>query len=107
MFSRRGAPNSIHSFRGARRSLAHLATRSEIPNNSLAMTDSYGNFDLVKRIKLDFTDVEVTRWRSRETGLNIVHLDYEGAHICYFISVSSSEMLSCSAHREGLLRRED
>lgn len=42
------------------------------------MTESYGNFDLVKRIKLDFADIEVTRWRSRVTGLTVEHVDYDG-----------------------------
>ncbi|EIN14202.1 hypothetical protein PUNSTDRAFT_49027 [Punctularia strigosozonata HHB-11173 SS5] len=38
---------------------------------------SYGNFDLVKRIKLTFTDVEISKWRSRKTGLSVVHIDYD------------------------------
>jgi hypothetical protein len=41
--------------------------------------ESFQNFDLVKRIKLDYTDVTVSKWRSRVTGLTVVHLDYEGA----------------------------
>jgi hypothetical protein len=41
--------------------------------------ESFANFDLVKRVKLDFTDVTVSKWRSRVTGLSVVHLDYEGA----------------------------
>src|SRR5271170_2960571 len=45
--------------------------------NGMAMTPSahetYGNFDLVKRVKLSFTDVTVSKWRSRVTGLSIVH----------------------------------
>lgn len=40
--------------------------------------EQYGNFDLIKRIKLDFTDVVISKWRSRITGLSVVHLDYEG-----------------------------
>ncbi|KXN89943.1 hypothetical protein AN958_04947 [Leucoagaricus sp. SymC.cos] len=40
-------------------------------------TESHGNFDLVKRIKLDYTDVVVSKWRSRRTGLTVVHMDYE------------------------------
>lgn len=40
--------------------------------------EKFGNFDLVKRVKLDFTDVTVSKWRSRITGLSVVHLDYEG-----------------------------
>ncbi|KAG1833897.1 Metalloenzyme, LuxS/M16 peptidase-like protein [Suillus variegatus] len=39
--------------------------------------DAYGNFDLIKRVKLDYTDVVVSRWQSRVTGLTVVHLDYE------------------------------
>ncbi|KAG6845767.1 hypothetical protein H0H87_003821 [Tephrocybe sp. NHM501043] len=42
------------------------------------LPESYGNFDLVKRVKLDFTDVTVSKWRSRKSGLSVVHLDYEG-----------------------------
>lgn len=40
--------------------------------------ENYGNFDLVKQVKLDFTDVTVSKWRSRVTGLTVIHLDYEG-----------------------------
>ena len=45
------------------------------PNRS---RETFGNFDLIKRVKLDFTDVTVSRWQSRVTGLSVVHLDYEG-----------------------------
>ena len=40
--------------------------------------ESYGNFDLVRRLKLDFADIVVSKWQSRETGLSVVHLDYDG-----------------------------
>jgi len=42
------------------------------------VTEKHGNFDLVKRLKLNYTDVVVSKWRSRNTGLSIVHVDYEG-----------------------------
>jgi hypothetical protein len=45
------------------------------------MTDAverFGNFDLIKKVELDFTDVIVSKWKSRVTGLNVIHLDYEG-----------------------------
>jgi hypothetical protein len=45
---------------------------------SLATPEKFGNFDLVKSFKLGFTDVHVSKWRSRVTGLSVVHLDYEG-----------------------------
>ncbi|KAF9240861.1 Metalloenzyme, LuxS/M16 peptidase-like protein [Melanogaster broomeanus] len=38
---------------------------------------SFGNFDLVQRVNLDYTDVVVSKWQSRVTGLTLVHLDYE------------------------------
>ncbi|KAF9569657.1 hypothetical protein CPC08DRAFT_731821 [Agrocybe pediades] len=40
-------------------------------------TETFGNYDLIKRVKLDFTDVVVSKWKSRETGLTVIHLDYE------------------------------
>lgn len=41
--------------------------------------DKYGNFDLVTRAKLDYADILVSKWKSRATGLSVVHLDYNGA----------------------------
>lgn len=45
--------------------------------------ERFGNFDLIKKVKLDFTDVVVSKWKSRVTGLNVIHLDYEGV-FCQF-----------------------
>ncbi|KAF9822062.1 hypothetical protein IEO21_00056 [Rhodonia placenta] len=42
-----------------------------------APTESFGNFDLVKRLKLDSSDIVLSKWKSRVTGLSIVHLDYD------------------------------
>ncbi|KAF8507185.1 Metalloenzyme, LuxS/M16 peptidase-like protein [Russula emetica] len=39
--------------------------------------DTFGDFDLINRVKLGFSEVTVSSWRSRVTGLNVVHLDYE------------------------------
>ncbi|KZS93010.1 hypothetical protein SISNIDRAFT_454956 [Sistotremastrum niveocremeum HHB9708] len=36
-----------------------------------------GNFDLVKSIKVDYTDLTVSKWISSKTGLTLIHLDYE------------------------------
>ena len=41
-------------------------------------SETFGNFDLINRVKIDFSEVTVSSWRSRVTGLNVVHLDYEG-----------------------------
>ncbi|CAE6445118.1 unnamed protein product [Rhizoctonia solani] len=35
------------------------------------------NFELLQRVKLDYADIEVTKWRSQVTGLSVVHIDYE------------------------------
>jgi hypothetical protein len=48
------------------------------PPSSSASLESYGNFDLVERVKLGGFDIMVSSWRSRITGLKVVHLDYEG-----------------------------
>src|ERR1700741_3044910 len=48
------------------------------PPSSSAPRESYGNFDLVERVKLAGFDITVSSWLSRITGLKVVHLDYEG-----------------------------
>ncbi|CUA75460.1 putative protein C3H1,02c [Schizosaccharomyces pombe 972h-] [Rhizoctonia solani] len=35
------------------------------------------NFELLQRVKLDYTNVEITKWKSKVTGLSVVHIDYE------------------------------
>jgi hypothetical protein len=41
-------------------------------------SETFGNFDLINRVKVGFSEVTVSSWFSRVTGLNVVHLDYEG-----------------------------
>jgi hypothetical protein len=53
--------------------------------------DAFGNFDLVKRVELDYTDVAVSKWQSRVTGLSVVHLDFEGAHNRQLLTVTLSD----------------
>jgi hypothetical protein len=48
------------------------------PTSMTQSAESFGNYDLIRRVKLDFTDVTVSKWKSRVTGLTIIHLDYEG-----------------------------
>ena len=57
--------------------------------SSATTRESYGNFDLVAKTKLDYTDVLVSKWKSRETGLSVVHLDYEGGsyHECIYYTL--------------------
>jgi len=69
----------------------HTALRASLPPSLATMgqpTESFGNYDLIKRVKLDFTDVVVSKWKSRVTGLTVIHMDYEGmfsnfAHMCF------------------------
>jgi hypothetical protein len=49
---------------------------SHLPSS--ASRESYGNFDLVERVKLAGFDITVSSWLSRITGIKVVHLDYEG-----------------------------
>jgi hypothetical protein len=43
--------------------------------------DRIGNFRLLKRIQLNYTDAVITKWQSQETGLRVVHVDYEGTYV--------------------------
>lgn len=60
-----------------------FARRPTLAENArFAMSDaSYGNFDLVKRVPVDKTKIVVSKWRSRVTGLSVVHIDYEGIYV--------------------------
>jgi hypothetical protein len=40
--------------------------------------EKFENFDLIERVKLGVADITVSSWRSRVTGLRVVHLDYDG-----------------------------
>ena len=48
------------------------------PISSTGSPDKFENFDLIGRVKLSVSDITVSSWRSRVTGLRVVHLDYEG-----------------------------
>lgn len=54
--------------------------------------DSIGNFELLKRIALNYTDVTITKWRSKDTGLKVVHVDYEGPIINGYFAVATESM---------------
>lgn len=68
-------PQTIFSRKFVARN-AHMAAVDAV--NTPNAPEKYGNFDLLQRVKLDFTDVVVSKWRSRVTGLSVVHLDYDG-----------------------------
>ncbi|KAF8140174.1 Metalloenzyme, LuxS/M16 peptidase-like protein [Boletus edulis] len=63
--------------------MAPFQDRSIISDGSFT---SFDNFDLVQHFQLDYTDVVVSKWRSRVSGLTLVHLDYEAPLINgYFV----------------------
>jgi hypothetical protein len=79
--------------------MAYLATKANPTSNtkqeSMRETlevDSIGNFELLKRITLNYTDVTITKWRSKETGLKVVHVDYEGPIINGYFAVATESM---------------
>ncbi|KAJ7293661.1 Metalloenzyme, LuxS/M16 peptidase-like protein [Mycena rebaudengoi] len=78
----RRAPSLVNNFLSSRR-MASLATTSPLADTK------FGNFDLVKRVKLGYTDVQVSKWRSRVTGLSIVHLDYEAPIVNGYFAVAT------------------
>lgn len=53
-------------------------------------SETFGNFDLINRVNLGFSEVTVSSWRSRVTGLNVVHLDYEGERFTAAVSLPYS-----------------
>lgn len=79
LLATRTRPPSLDQRLGLHTQSSMASKQNGFPPNGAP--ESFGNFDLVKRVKLDFTDVQVSKWKSRETGLSIVHLDYEGAHL--------------------------
>ncbi|KAI0330572.1 hypothetical protein GY45DRAFT_1323517 [Cubamyces sp. BRFM 1775] len=53
------------------------SSMSALANGLSKPLGSHGNFDLVKKFKLDFADIHVSKWKSRSSGLSVVHLDYD------------------------------
>jgi hypothetical protein len=77
------------------------------PPSSSASPEKFENFDLIERVKLGISDITVSSWRSRVTGLSVVHLDYEGErtirHMPSFLLCASVFTVPDSSHREWLL----
>ena len=69
--------------------------------------ESSGNFDLLKRVDVAYSPITVSKWRSRVTGLTVVHIDYEGNAALFLYSPFFSSMLFvfASSDRQGILCR--
>lgn len=39
---------------------------------------SLHNFDLLNQVKVKYAELVVSKWRSRISGLTLVHVDYQG-----------------------------
>jgi hypothetical protein len=79
--------------------VAYLGTKMNSTSNKeermekdVLEVDSIGNFELLKRINLNYTDVTITKWRSKDTGLKVVHVDYEGPIINGYFAVATESM---------------
>ena len=70
-------------------------TPLELPS-SPNLPNKFGNFDLIRTEKCELADTILSKYRSRETGLTVVHLDYEGAwrSIHWITSIQSISNLS-------------
>ena len=82
-----------------------MSSSASVLQNGAAL-ETHGNFDLVKRFKLDFADIYVSKWKSRESGLSVVHLDYDGTFLHMYDSLLIFiDHLSHSSSRERVFRR--
>ncbi|KAF8337466.1 Metalloenzyme, LuxS/M16 peptidase-like protein [Cantharellus anzutake] len=54
-----------------------LTSATTMPRSQNEMKTSLGSFDLLQRIKVDNSEVVISRWQSRESGLTVVHVDYD------------------------------
>lgn len=92
-----------HETLGTLRGLLHLPSEvqrffsdkatSKTPDNlavaCLEEGATHGNFRLLKRIRLNYTDATITKWVSNKTGLKVVHVDYQGPIINGYFAVAT------------------
>ncbi|KZW02722.1 hypothetical protein EXIGLDRAFT_732962 [Exidia glandulosa HHB12029] len=52
-------------------------------------SEKYHNFDLVNRVKVKYGDVVISKWRSRVSGLTLVHVDYQAPIVNGYFVVRS------------------
>jgi hypothetical protein len=78
-FKRRLSRPTSSSFFSTNNSRLAQALQPDMPQAlHPSSSETFGDFDLINRVKINFSEVTVSSWRSRVTGLNVVHLDYEG-----------------------------
>ena len=98
---------SMHSSRtpstSSKVGYAARISRSFHDSSAATPAETFGNFDLVRSFKLNYADVRVSRWRSRVTGLSVVHLDYEGTFTPRTSHEEKSDCLSSAPIVDGYL----
>lgn len=52
-------------------------------------TETFHNFDLLSRVKVKYGDVVISKWRSRVSGLTLVHVDYQAPIVNGYFVVRS------------------
>ena len=80
-----------------------MTTTSPESFSSPNLPTKFGNFDLIRTEKLGLADIVFSKYRSRETGLTVVHLDYEGTWRVVFWSTSVQIASNISPFGEWLL----
>ena len=80
-----------------------MATTSPQSFSSQILPSKFGNFDLIRSERLELGDILVSKYRSRETGLTVVHLDYEGVWRSFLQERSSPIILDTSTSCEWIL----
>jgi hypothetical protein len=87
-FKRRLPRPTSSSFFSTNNSRLAQALQPDMPQTlHSSSSETFGDFDLINRVKLGFSEVTVSSWRSRVTGLNVVHLDYEGERFTEAVSL--------------------
>ena len=78
----------------------HILRRSFAthPSTHIPMANSFGNFDLIRHDTIDYADLTISRWKSRVTGLTVIHLDYEGASVVHLRNDIPDTYSCCSSY---------
>ena len=80
-----------------------MTTISLEPPSSPNLPNKFGNFDLIRTEKCELADIILSKYRSRETGLTLVHLDYQGAWRSIHWIISIQPVSNLSTLGEGFL----
>jgi hypothetical protein len=53
-------------------------------------------FELLREVQIDCADVTLSKWRSKKSGLTVVHLDYDTPIVNGYVVVASESAYSPS-----------